>query len=84
VTRPSLLLLDEPTEGIQPSIILEIEDAIERLHREAGLAILVVEQYLDFAVRLADRFVVLDGGEVAHAGASADLSDERVRSLLAV
>ncbi|MGR7000212.1 ATP-binding cassette domain-containing protein [Yinghuangia aomiensis] len=84
VTRPRLLILDEPTEGIQPSIVAEIEDAIERLHRERGLAVLLVEQYLDFATRLADRFTVLDAGVVVHEGAGAELHDERVRGLLAV
>src|SRR6202008_3052359 len=68
VTRPRLLLLDEPTEGIQPSILPEIEAAVHRLHTEAGLAILLVEQYLDLALRLADRYVILDAGEVARAG----------------
>jgi urea transport system ATP-binding protein len=55
VTLPRLLLLDEPTEGIQPSIILEIEQVILALRRAGGLTILLVEQYLEFALRLADR-----------------------------
>jgi urea transport system ATP-binding protein len=84
VTRPRLLLLDEPTEGVQPSVIDEIEAAVERLHREAGLTVLLVEQYLDFALRLADRFVVMDAGEVVHAGPVAELHDEGVRRMLAV
>jgi urea transport system ATP-binding protein len=83
VGRPRLLLLDEPTEGIQPSIILEIEAAIAALHRD-GLSILLVEQYLDFAIRLADRYVVLDAGEVARAGPAAELADPAVRQLLSV
>jgi urea transport system ATP-binding protein len=84
VTRPRLLLLDEPTEGIQPSIILEIEDAIAELHRTSSLSILLVEQYVEFALRLAERYVVLDAGEVVDAGATADLGDETVRRLLSV
>jgi urea transport system ATP-binding protein len=84
ITRPKLLVLDEPTEGVQPSVIDEIEAVIERLHREAGLTVLLVEQYLDFAVRLADSFVVLDAGEVVRAGAAAELHDEEVRRMLAV
>jgi urea transport system ATP-binding protein len=84
VTRPTLLLLDEPTEGIQPSIIEEIEQVIEALHRQTGLSILLVEQYLDFALRLADRFAVIEGGVVAHSGDAAALRDDRVRRLLAV
>jgi urea transport system ATP-binding protein len=84
VTRPSMLLLDEPTEGIQPSVIIEIEEAIERLHKETGVAVLLVEQYLDLALRLADRFVIIDAGEVVRAGDRADLQDPAVRGLLTV
>jgi len=84
VTRPRLLLLDEPTEGIQPSIILEIEDAIAELHRTSSLSILLVEQYVELALRLAERYVVLDAGEVVDSGATADLGDETVRRLLSV
>ncbi|WSY13279.1 urea ABC transporter ATP-binding subunit UrtE [Embleya sp. NBC_00896] len=84
VTRPRMLILDEPTEGIQPSIVTEIEDAIEALHRERGLAVLLVEQYLDFAMRLADRFTVLDAGVVVREGAGSDLAEPDVRRLLAV
>ncbi|MFC6083165.1 urea ABC transporter ATP-binding subunit UrtE [Sphaerisporangium aureirubrum] len=83
VTRPKLLILDEPTEGIQPSIILEIEEAIERLHG-SGLAVLLVEQYLDLALRLADRFLILDAGHVVRDGTADDLHDEEVHRLLAV
>jgi urea transport system ATP-binding protein len=84
VTRPRMLLLDEPTEGLQPSIIAEIEDAVHRLHTEAGLAILLVEQYLDLALRLADRFVILDAGEVVRAGGRDELREDGVRQLLSV
>ena len=83
VTEPRMLLLDEPTEGIQPSIVREIEEAIRQLHA-AGLAILLVEQYLELALRLADRFVILDAGEVVRAGPAGELGDESVRRLLAV
>ncbi|MGH3849731.1 MAG: urea ABC transporter ATP-binding subunit UrtE [Pseudonocardiaceae bacterium] len=83
--RPTMILMDEPTEGIQPSIILEIEDAIAQLHRVRALSILLVEQYVDFALRLAEHYVVLDAGRVAAAGATADLEDDSVvRSLLSV
>ena len=84
VARPKLLLLDEPTEGIQPSIILEIEDAIGHLHATTGLGIVLVEQYVEFALRLADRFVVLDAGEVVASGAAETLEDTDLRRLLAV
>jgi urea transport system ATP-binding protein len=82
--RPRMLLLDEPTEGIQPSIILEIESVVARLHAEAGLAILLVEQYLELALRLADRYVILDAGEVVRAGGSDELRDPSVHRLLGV
>jgi urea transport system ATP-binding protein len=68
VTRPKLLVLDEPTEGIQPSIILEIEDAIAELHRSTGMSILLVEQYVEFALRLAERYAVMEGGRIVHEG----------------
>ncbi|PKK12988.1 urea ABC transporter ATP-binding subunit UrtE [Thermomonospora sp. CIF 1] len=84
VTRPRMLILDEPTEGIQPSIVQEIEEAIERLHKEKGLAVLLVEQYLELALRLADGFVILDGGMVQRTGTADDLRDEEVKRLLAV
>jgi urea transport system ATP-binding protein len=84
VGRPAMLLLDEPTEGIQPSVIVEIEDTIARLHTEMGLPILLVEQYLDLALRLAERFVVLDAGEVVRSGDRDDLRDPAVHRLLSV
>ena len=84
VTRPRLLVLDEPTEGIQPSIIHEIEDAITELSRSAGLSILLVEQYVEFALRMADRYVVLDSGRVVDAGDTGALDDAKVRELLSV
>jgi urea transport system ATP-binding protein len=83
ITRPRLLVLDEPTEGIQPSIIEEIEEAIATLHAR-GMSILLVEQYLDFALRLADRFVILERGEVVRTGGQSELHDDSVRRLLAV
>jgi urea transport system ATP-binding protein len=64
VTRPKLLVLDEPTEGIQPSVIKDIGRAIDYLRRKGDMAILLVEQYFDFARELADRFIVLERGEV--------------------
>ena len=84
VAKPKLLLLDEPTEGIQPSIIIEIEDAIAQLHASTGMGIVLVEQYVEFALRLADRYVVLDAGEVVASGAAKELEDTDVRRLLAV
>ena len=84
LTRPKLLILDEPTEGIQPSIILEIEDAIRRIKSELGLAVLLVEQYLEFAERLADGYVIMAKGAVVAAGATRTLKVEQVKQHLAV
>jgi urea transport system ATP-binding protein len=81
---PKLLVLDEPTEGIQPSIIKDIERAIRRLAAEGGMAILLVEQYYDFARSLADRYVVLSRGEVIKAGKGADMEGDGVRACLTV
>ena len=83
VTRPKLLLLDEPTEGIQPSIILEIEDAITDLKAD-GLAILLVEQYVDFAIRLADTYAIMDVGRIVAGGDIATFEAARVQELMAV
>jgi len=84
LTKPKLLMLDEPTEGIQPSIILEIEEAIRRIKTERGVTVLLVEQYLDFAERLADSYVILAKGSVVAAGATKDLKVEMVKHHLAV
>jgi urea transport system ATP-binding protein len=83
ITQPRLLILDEPTEGIQPSIIDEIEDAIRLLHGR-GLSILLVEQYLDFAQRLADRVAVMEGGVITYAGSAESLADEAVRRMVSI
>jgi len=84
VTKPRLLLLDEPTEGIQPSIILEIEDAIADLKLSAGMSILLVEQYVDFAIRLADTYAVMDVGRIVAGGDIATFERGRVQELMAV
>jgi len=81
---PKLLVLDEPTEGIQPSIIKDIERAIRRLATEGGMAILLVEQYYDFARSLADRYVVLSRGEVIKSGRGEDMDADGVRGCLTV
>jgi urea transport system ATP-binding protein len=84
VTRPRLLLLDEPTEGIQPSIILEIEDAIADLKNSVGMSILLVEQYVDFAMRLADTYAVMDVGRIVASGPTETFERERMRQLMSV
>jgi urea transport system ATP-binding protein len=84
LTRPKLLMLDEPTEGIQPSIIDEIEDSIRRIRDELGIAVLLVEQYLDFAERLADAYVVMEKGAIVAAGVTRDLAVDTVKRYLTV
>ncbi len=84
VTRPKLLILDEPTEGIQPSIIAEIEDAIVALHRDRGMSILLVEQYVEFALRLGERYAVMEAGRIAQAGITADADPSAFSELLTV
>lgn len=84
VTRPRLLVLDEPTEGIQPSIIKDIGRAILYLRDKGDMAILLVEQYFDFARELADTFVVMERGEIVQSGDRAALDGDDVRKRLAI
>jgi len=84
VTRPRLLILDEPTEGIQPSIIKDIERVIRELARRGTMAILLVEQYFEFAQALADRYVVMERGEVVLSGQANDMVEDDVRRYLTV
>jgi urea transport system ATP-binding protein len=84
VARPRLLLLDEPTEGIQPSIIKQIGQVISRLAASGEMAFLLVEQYLDFAREVADDLLVMDRGQVVVAGAKGDVDEDEVRRYLTV
>ncbi|WP_413207127.1 urea ABC transporter ATP-binding subunit UrtE [Rhodospirillum sp. A1_3_36] len=84
VTRPSLLVLDEPTEGIQPSIIKDIGRAITYLRNKGTMAIVLVEQYFEFARDLADDYVVMDRGEVVLSGEGATMEEADVRRHLTV
>lgn len=84
VTRPCVLVLDEPTEGIQPSIIKDIGRAIGYLRQKGGMAIILVEQYFDFAKELADSWYVMDRGEVTLSGERADLDEAEVRRRMSV
>tara|TARA_R110002110_G_scaffold115194_5_gene285634 strand:- start:302 stop:997 length:696 start_codon:yes stop_codon:yes gene_type:complete len=82
ITRPKVLLLDEPTEGIQPNVIQQIGDALEQLRGQGEMAIVLVEQNADFAYRLGDVFVVIEGGRVKQSRAKADYpKDELMRDL---
>ncbi|MEE9580173.1 MAG: urea ABC transporter ATP-binding subunit UrtE [Nitrosomonadaceae bacterium] len=81
---PQLLILDEPTEGIQPSIIKDIERAIHSLAEEGTMAILLVEQYYDFAHSLADQYLLMERGEFIKRGTGEDMEKDGVRELLAI
>ncbi|WP_088348019.1 MULTISPECIES: urea ABC transporter ATP-binding subunit UrtE [Rhodomicrobium] len=84
IMQPRVLVLDEPTEGIQPSIIKDIERVIALLRDRGTMAIVLVEQYFDFARRLADRFAVLERGQVVLAGTREDMVESDVRRYLTV
>ena len=84
VTRPQILVLDEPTEGIQPSIIKDIGRAIRYLRDSTGMAILLVEQYLDFCRELADHVYIMDRGEIVHEGPADTLDTQEARRHLTV
>ena len=84
VTRPRLLVLDEPTEGIQPSIIKEIGRTIAYLANRGDMAIVLVEQYFDFAKELADRWVVMDRGEITLKGTRETMDEEDIRRRMSV
>jgi urea transport system ATP-binding protein len=83
VADPKLLILDEPTEGIQPSIILLIGRVLESIRKEGRVAVLLVEQYLDFALKLADRYYVMEKGAIVMSGTAAALDREAVKPYLA-
>ena len=84
VTRPKVLVLDEPTEGIQPSIIKDIGRALQVLRDDMGMTILLVEQYLDFCREIADDIYIMDRGEILHSGPASDLDRAEVRRYLMV
>jgi len=82
VMKPKVLILDEPTEGIQPSIIKDIERVIKALSERGDMAILLVEQYFEFARELADQYVILRRGEIVKRGVSADMNADELRTYL--
>lgn len=84
LTKPKLLMLDEPTEGIQPSIIKDIERVIQSLAKRGDMAILLIEQYYDFARSLADQYIVMQRGSIVQSGRGADMDKDDVRGRLAV
>jgi urea transport system ATP-binding protein len=84
MSHPKMLLLDEPTEGIQPNIVQEIEHLIARLRDERGIAVLLVEQFLDFAMAVADHCYVIEKGKIVASGAPSELDTNAVREYLSV
>lgn len=84
ISDPKVLILDEPTEGIQPSIIKELAQTLNVLRKERGFAVVVSEQVLSFALDLADRFLVIDRGRIVHEEPRATLNQEKVKSFLTV
>ena len=83
VMQPKLLILDEPTEGIQPNVITLIGEVLENLKKRGNLAILLVEQYLDFAVQLADSYYVMEKGAIVLQGKVAEMDQEAIKPYLA-
>ncbi|MDF2999463.1 MAG: urea transporter, ATP-binding protein UrtE [Xanthobacteraceae bacterium] len=83
-TKPKVLLLDEPTEGIQPSIIREMARTLKRIRDERGLSIVVSEQVLSFALDIADRVLVIENGEIVHENLRADVDEAKVARFLSV
>ncbi|MEI6872767.1 MAG: ATP-binding cassette domain-containing protein, partial [Verrucomicrobiota bacterium] len=84
LTEPKVLILDEPTEGIQPNVIDQIGDTIRVLRQEGKMSILLVEQYLEFAKELADRFAIMDRGAIVAGGNIENLTDDVIQQHLVV
>lgn len=83
-SRPQLLILDEPTEGIQPSVIKEIGQVISQLAHRGDMAILLVEQFYDFAQQLADKYLLMSRGSIIQSGDGKNMEAEGVRGLVAI
>ncbi len=84
VTQPKVLLLDEPTEGIQPSIIKEMARTLKKIRDSHGISIIVAEQVLSFTLEACDRFLVMEGGAIVHSSKRADVDAEKIKSFLSV
>ncbi|NUQ91163.1 MAG: ATP-binding cassette domain-containing protein, partial [Glycomyces artemisiae] len=84
ITEPRLLILDEPTEGIQPNVVAEIESTIVDLAKRGGLSVLLVEQHLGFALQAASRYYVLRSGRIASSGPTGTEAETRVREAMAI
>lgn len=84
VSNPKMLILDEPTEGIQPSVIQDISRVIKQLKQEANLTILIVEQYLEFVVDVSDYYYVMEKGTIVTKGLTKDLNQEEIQKRMAI
>ena len=82
--NPKIMLLDEPTEGIQPSIVQEIEETLKRINQEKGITVIVVEQKIDFIRQLAKKFFIMDKGAIVAKGTTPELTDSLVHRYLTV
>lgn len=81
---PKLILMDEPTEGIQPSVVFEIQEAIKKINEEKKVSILLVEQYLDFAIKVADYIYVIDVGRIVFEGKVKELEEKVIKNYLTI
>lgn len=84
MSNPKIMLLDEPTEGIQPSIVQEIEETLKRINREKGITVIIVEQKIHFARQLAQKFFIMEKGSIVASGATSGLTDALVQKYLAI
>ena len=84
IVQPRMLVLDEPTEGIQPSIIKDIGRVIQQLAKRGDMAILLCEQYYDFAEELADHYLVMERGEVIAQGPGSEMQSKGIRQLVSI
>lgn len=84
VSHPKLLILDEPTEGIQPSVIEDIASAIEKVNKQLGITVLIVEQYLDFVLAVSNRYYVMDKGEIVLRGLTKDADSALIQSKMSI
>lgn len=82
--EPRLILMDEPTEGIQPSVVFEIQEAIKKINKEKKVSILLVEQYLDFAITVADYIYVIDVGRIVFEGKIRELDEKVIKNYLTI
>lgn len=82
VTKPKILILDEPTEGIQPSIISDIGEAIKKVNKELGITVFIVEQYLDFVLAISDYLYIMEKGSIVKQGETKSMSAEEVQKIM--